>query len=394
MRLLRVSTHLSGSVLGRDILSGRSDALPLLRAGVKLTPALIDRLLLAGVRAVYIEDQLSHGVIPAPLVSDSTRAHATRVVAGAYKSAQEALLREQPLQAETVALLESVVARLLSEVGNSDLASLVLDDMATADAYTFQHSIDVTALGLLLGHELFFRQGWRDYRGRQRNGGVEDRLFRLGLGLLLHDVGKLTVPLAILHKPGRLTSEEYQLVRRHPRAGFDLLSSGEFCPLVRAVVLRHHERWDGNGYPDGQRGQQIHEMARIAAVADVYDAITSARPYAPARPPHEAVRVVLEGAGSAFDPAIVELFARLIPPFPAGAEIRLDDGRRALVVSSPPELRDRPLVRILGGSSDGEEIPLAEHPEMGIQGWPQRGRGRRSPAHKRAPAQESWEQLI
>ena len=123
----------------------------------------------------------------------------------------------------------------------------------------------------------------------------------------------------------------------------------DFSPLVKAIVLRHHERWDGSGYPDGKSGTEIHEMARIAAVADVYDAITSERPYAAAKPAREGVRVILEGSGTLFDPDVVDVFARVVTPFPPGEELRLADGRRAVVVSVPEEALDRPLVRVIEG---------------------------------------------
>ncbi len=109
-------------------------------------------------------------------------------------------------------------------------------------------------------------------------------------------------------------------------------------------------------------------MARIAAVADVYDAITSERLYAPARPAHEGVRAIIEGSGTLFEPAVVEAFRRVVAPFPAGTEIELTDGRTGLVVSVPDEALDRPLVRIIAGGAH-EEVSLLEDPRIGIQDW-------------------------
>jgi putative two-component system response regulator len=116
------------------------------------------------------------------------------------------------------------------------------------------------------------------------------------MGLLLHDIGKLAVPTEALNKPGALNPEEWELMKSHPRVGVELLGPHTICPLVRAGVLRHHERWDGSGYPYGIAGENIHQMARIAAVADVYDAVTSARAYAEAKPAHEGARLILEGS--------------------------------------------------------------------------------------------------
>ena len=107
-------------------------------------------------------------------------------------------------------------------------------------------------------------------------------------------------------------------MKSHPRAGVDMLDGSQWSPLVKAVVLRHHERWNGSGYPDGRVGEEIHQMARIAAVADVYDAITSERLYAPARPASEGVRAIMEGSGTLFDPDVVDAFCRVVAPVSPG----------------------------------------------------------------------------
>src|SRR4051812_9134365 len=192
------------------------------------------------------------------------------------------------------------------------------------------------------------RHGWRDFRGARRSDGVEQRLLKLGLGLLVHDVGKLAIPPEILAKPGRLSEIEMALVRTHPEAGAELLSESSVSPLVRAVIREHHERCDGSGYPRGLHGEQIHQLARIAAVADVYDAVTSERPYHSAQSPRAGVEIIRAGAGSQFDPDVVDIFLSLVSPYPVGSEVTLCDGSVAVVAdATPPHL----LVRVpdLGG---------------------------------------------
>ena len=166
---------------------------------------------------------------------------------------------------------------------------------------------------------------------------MEERLSTLGLGLLLHDIGKLAIPLGILNKPGKLTPEEWGIMKSHPRAGVDMLDGSHWSPLIKSVVLRHHERWNGSGYPDGKAGGEIHQMARIAAVADVYDAITSERLYAPARPAADGVRAIIDGMGTLFDPEVVDAFCKVVAPFPAGTSVEFTDGRKGIVVSVPDE---------------------------------------------------------
>jgi HD-GYP domain-containing protein (c-di-GMP phosphodiesterase class II) len=247
---------------------------------------------------------------------------------------------------------------------------LALADLASADAYTLQHSIDVTVVGLLVGQKLFRRNGYVDYRGLRVYNGIDEMLARLGLGLLLHDVGKLMIPAEVLNKPGPLDDEEWELVRAHPLSGLELLQSNLISSVAKAVVRSHHERWDGRGYPEGRSGESIPQVARIASVADVYDAVTSERPYRTAAAPHVGVVTILEGSGFAFDPEVVEIFSKVIAPYPPGAEITLTDGRHGVVVSVPADALDRPVVRI-GFDAEGThvtpyEVSLADDETLGF----------------------------
>ncbi len=131
-------------------------------------------------------------------------------------------------------------------------------------------------------------------------------------GTLLHDIGKLGVPDAILQKPGKLTPEEWAVMRRHPETGRDLLASIEFLAPAVDIPYCHHERWDGTGYPRGLAGEEIPLVARIFAVVDVYDALTSDRPYRRAWTPAEAIEHIREESGRHFDPAVVEMFLAIV----------------------------------------------------------------------------------
>jgi HD-GYP domain-containing protein (c-di-GMP phosphodiesterase class II) len=358
MRLISLARADDGAELGRDVLIGRPDGVPLLRAGVTLTPRYRELLLRAGISAIYVEDEVSDGIAVDPIIDDQTRAVATRAVSGAFTTARDALSRGRRLAPEAVQELQDVVQRILEQIESSGGAALALADLSSADGYTFQHSIDVTALGLLIGFRYFSDYGWTDFRGECRFDELEDRLSILGLGLLLHDIGKLAIPLGILNKPGKLTPEEWEIMKTHPRAGVDILDGSRWSPLVKA------------GYPDGKAGNEIHQMARIAAVADVYDAITSERLYAPARPAHVGVRAIIEGRGSLFEPEVVDAFCRVVAPFPAGTEVELVDGRTGIVASVPDEALDRPVVRLLGPDGAAqEEVSLLHDQSLGIKDW-------------------------
>ena len=145
-------------------------------------------------------------------------------------------------------------------------------------------------------------------------------------------------------------------MRTHPDAGVALLDTRSVSPLVTTVIRDHHERVDGSGYPRGIAGTDIHQFTRIAAVADVYDAITSERPYKAAAPPRAGVDVIVAGSGRAFDPEVVETFRRVVFPHPVGTEIRLLDGRAGVVVHVDPDNPDVPIVRLAG---DDEPVEVA-----------------------------------
>jgi HD-GYP domain-containing protein (c-di-GMP phosphodiesterase class II) len=369
VRLVPLNRIPDDAVLGRDVSSGNPDRMPLLREGSKLTPRFRDKLARAGVHAVYVADQATEGIEPEVVLSPETRAAAAQAVHTTIEAARAAMAEGRPLPADALAGLEAIAIRMAAEIAETREIGLALADLAAADSYTLQHSVDVAALGLLIGQRLFRARGYPDYTGRQSWERIDVRLSRLGLGLLLHDIGKLVVPAAILCKaPDALEEHERQIIMSHPAAGLELLSSDLISPLVKVVVRSHHERWDGGGYPEGRAGADIHELARIAAVADVYDAVTSERPYATAQPAHAGVRAVREGRGSAFDPEVVDAFSAIVAPFPPGDPVELSDGRGGVVAEVPEGAVDRPVVRVIG---DGEpyDLPLAEHPGVQICGW-------------------------
>jgi HD-GYP domain-containing protein (c-di-GMP phosphodiesterase class II) len=351
MRLVATKRVPSGVRLARDVFSGRPGEIPLLRAGTPIGPEYRDALMGAGIHAVYVDDELSAGIQVEQPVTQETRQEAASAIATALDDTQAALAAGRRLSVDSVAELGRIAALIVRDVTACDGAILALSDLASADAYTVQHSIDVAALGVLLGQRLFREQGWVDYRGLRSFDRIEQRLARLGLGLLLHDIGKLAIPAEVLTKRGALDEGEVSIVRRHPLTGIELLKGGAVSPLVRAVVRSHHERWDGRGYPEGRQGETIHEFARLASVADVYDALTSERPYRPAQPPHVGVQAILAGAGSHFDPEIVEVFRRTVSPYPPGSEVALTDGRWGVVSFVPPERPDRPVVRLAMGAA-------------------------------------------
>lgn len=372
MRLVRVDWIRDDMELARDIPSATLGAAPLLRSGVRLSSALAARLRGMGVRAVWIEDDIAEGIIPNQPLPDHVRSATEWAVNSCLQTARTLASGLTNLPSEAFGQLEDAAERLLQALSDCPEAALAFDDLATADSYSYSHSVRVATLGMLIGQHIDRLDGWVDYNGQRRFDRREERMTQLTMGLLIHDIGKIAIPETILNKPGQLTADEWDLIRTHPAAGASMLSDDRISPLTRCVVRDHHERWDGLGYPAGRRGDETHQFARIAAVADVYDAITADRPYRGATAPHVGVRVIREGAGTEFDPAVVAHFLKIVMPYPVGYTLTLPDGTAAVVAGVDPEEPEYPVLRFRDGS--GRLAEAAVHIVDGVaQGSPVEG---------------------
>ncbi len=225
---------------------------------------------------------------PHPL-SPQTRDHARAALDRAFDEA--AVMPGTLLPHEILVELTDVAGRIVDEVIQIGDDAFVTNGAAPA-AYNVEHSIDATVIGLLVGRRLV----------------PEEALEELGTGLFLQDIGKLALPPALVHKPGPLAPDEWDLMMRHPLLGLEFLRDDSIPARAKAVVRSHHERWDGSGYPSGLVGEEAPLFSRIAAVADTFHAVTSERYHAPARPRRWAIEMIRSGSGSEFDPAVVEAF--------------------------------------------------------------------------------------
>lgn len=238
--------------------------------------------------------------------------------------------------------LASVIAEVDNAIARNPAAMLSVLRLKNKDDYTYLHSVAVAALMMALGRPLGFEGA---------------ALTELGLAGLLHDIGKVGVPDATLNKPGRLEPLEWASVRQHPEIGWDILSRESAAgPVALDVCLHHHEKIDGSGYPHKLGGEAISRVARMGAICDVYDAITSDRPYKRGWEPAEAIRRMAEWQEGHFDRGIFHAFVKLIGIYPAGTVVRLASGRLAMVLSQSGGSSLTPTVRLLCTLPDGVPI--------------------------------------
>lgn len=211
-------------------------------------------------------------------------------------------------------LVEEIAASVMRNPG----ALIGLARLKTKDDYTYMHSVAVCALMVALAKQM---------------GLNEDDIREAGLAGLLHDIGKMMVPSDILNKPGKLTEDEFVSVKEHPVAGHNLLLEGKGAsPVTLDVCLHHHEKMDGSGYPYGLKGEAISVHARMGAVCDVYDAITSNRPYKQGWCPAESLRKMADWSHGHFDEKIFQAFVKSVGIYPVGTLVRLESGRLGVVV--------------------------------------------------------------
>ena len=374
MRIVSVSRLAPGMRLAKTVYSQTGGyRQPLLAAGVTLTAAMPGALARAGVGAVYIDDALSEGITPATVLPLEIRERAVQEVTEVFAE----LSRHGPtarIGAERIERLNEVVGQVIRAIRSSGGMASSLADLGGFDRYTLEHSVNVMTLGVAVGEAAHRRFGWTDWTGELRYDALDERLTRLGVGLLLHDIGKMVVPPEILRKPGPLTEEEMAIVREHPLAGVEMVDREALSALTKVVILGHHERHDGSGYPYGHSGSQVHPHALVAGVVDVYDAITSTRSYRPARPPHVAWEMIVAMAGTQFPVDLVRVFAETVVPYAEGVCVVLNDGRRAVVVRNSPGCGSRPVVRVVtdevGDPCSPNEVDLARTPELSIEHGP------------------------
>lgn len=324
MRRVSVDSIPVGVKLARTIFS--SDGGVLLEKGIELRGSYVEQLKKRGISEVYLEDDISKGITVSDVIKEETRNEAVVLV-------KKMMTGYNFSVSEDVEKVKKIVNKIIDElISNSDIL-YNLTEIKTVDDYTFEHSVNVCILSLITGIGLGFDT---------------DRLKELGIGAMLHDIGKLYIPREILKKPSQLTVDEFEEIKRHTILGYDILKKSDRLNMTSAyIALGHHERYDGSGYPLHLKSEGIQIFARIVAVADVYDALTSDRVYRKKLKPHEVYEYITSLGIYHFDPKVVESFVKYVTIYPVGTGVLLNTKERALVVSENRNMPTRPLVRIV-----------------------------------------------
>ena len=319
MRYINIEKVESGMVLAKEVFD--DDGRVLLAANTILTKEYIIRLSIRGYQGVYIEDELSRGIQIDEVISIERRNEGAKAV-----------------KEGNIDSLKSIAKDIVSQLLEKDKSiSLDIKDLRTYDNYTYKHSVNVAVISTIIGIYLSYD---------------EESLYELCLAALMHDIGKTKIDPVIINKPGRLSMMEYRIVQEHARYSYDILDENYLISArTKQAVLHHHENEDGTGYPDRLVGDEIPPYAKIIHVADVYDALTSKRPYKKPYALSEAIEYLMGGSNVLFDRKAVEAFLEAVPVYAKGIDVLMTNGERAIVVSNTSNPL-RPIVRLVDSGKD------------------------------------------
>ncbi|KXG76108.1 HD-GYP domain-containing protein [Thermotalea metallivorans] len=342
MRLIPISCVKEGSILAQTLYD--KDGRILLQKGVELNEGLLKKVKDNGTYMLYIHDEYSSNEIE-DIIEPKIRIAAINALRETFSSFEKynkqlkektGSLKERQLfkqREDYLQNLSTISKNIVDEISSAKNILVNLVDIKSLDSYTYEHSVNVTVLSLVLGVELQLSK---------------NELYDLAIGAMLHDIGKVFLPKEILMKKEKLTDEEYAIAKEHTSRGYHYLKEHYSIPgQARIIALQHHERMNGSGYPNGISGNQITKLAKIIAITDTYDAMTSDKPYKKAVTPLEAIEYIMGSAGTLFDFEMAQTFVRKIIPYPVGTLVRLSNGDYGVVEEVPPNFPLRPKIRII-----------------------------------------------
>lgn len=334
MRLVPVNCVTEGNILAKTIydINGRV----LLTDGCKLTNSILKRITANGIYSLYINDKYSTNEIE-DLIKPELRLKALKTL----KDGMEGGISKQKTQSKLATKIKYDYIDNISKLANDIIDEIIyqknvminLADIKSVDNYTYEHCLNVAVLSIVIGIELRLSR---------------KTMIDLAIGALLHDIGKMFVPKEILLKNSALTKEEFELIKVHPVEGYKYVKENYNISIPsKNIILYHHEKYDGSGYPDGLKQDKIYELAKIVTIADVYDALTSDRPYRRALSPNEALEYIMGASNRHFDINFVNAFIKRVVPYPVGTLVKLTNGDVGVVLETNPEVPLRPRIKVI-----------------------------------------------
>ncbi|MBU3110866.1 HD-GYP domain-containing protein [Clostridium lacusfryxellense] len=337
MRLEFINKVKVGEILGRNIFTNSGNVL--LRTGVKLNKSYIKKLKELDIFYIYIEDDRLDDISVEDEKLSNLKAITLKNMTNIIKNVTEG-------NASSTKDSLSVVTDLVNHIIEMGDVNKSLYDIQNFDNYSYLHSIDTGIMAVFLGISMNLS---------------ENELKELGIGAILHDVGKTQIDKKIITKIGKLTDDEFKEIKMHPIYGKGILEKNFFMSnAILKAVEHHHERVDGSGYPYGLTKNHISKFAKIIGVCDVYNAVSNDRCYREKFNPSDAYELILAGCGNNFDEEVVNYFKKTFSVFPLGICLKLSNGVEGYVIKQNKNFPDRPIIRVLYENETREPIKFYE----------------------------------
>lgn len=327
MRLIEIADVKPGMIVDSPLYGPNGEIL--CKKGTELKEKYISKISDYSIPHIYITDEASEDITISNTISQEVKNEAYRNLKKLYTAIQSG---QKSIQKEMQACLDSI-DKITEDVIAERIELFDLFDIKMMNEYFYQHAVNVAIISLIIGKSLSLN---------------ELELYRLAVGAYFHDVGLMFIPKEVFDKTTTYTDNDIQVMRTHPEKGYRFAKDEFYLPMKSYLaILQHHERFDGTGYPHKKSGKDISSYGRIVAIADVYDALSSRRPYREIMSPALAYKSILQGAGTQFDPEYVKFFTTRVSPYPVGYTLKLPDKRTGVVIKNFNKTPFNPMVRII-----------------------------------------------
>lgn len=325
MRIIQLDELTDEMTLARPVY--QKMGLILLNEGTSKLMRFKEKFAQLGIHYLYVNDKISDGIEIDDVVSEETRAEGRKIVSETMKK----LLDKKQ---DNISQVYKIVGSMIDEILYNKAVVVNLMDLKNKDMYLYYHSVNVATLSLVIGSSL-------GYAPKQLN--------YLGTGAILHDIGMAALPKTLVAKSEMdMTPEERKVYQAHPQLGYEMTRAlRDVDAFSKNIILGHHEQVDGGGYPRKIGSSELHEMAKIVAVCDAYDTMTSLPIGGKVMPSYQVIEYLMSNIGKKFDRLVVAKFIRHIAAFPAGSIITLNDKRKGIVVKQNEGFPTRPVVRLI-----------------------------------------------
>ena len=343
MRLKSLEHVEVGDILGKPVYDDKCQLL--LAKDIVMTQNYIDRLIKANIQCIFIDDELSEGLEATYIISDTLKIQSVMTVKNAFKDLAER--KGTNYNIKSIDSIKQVIDDMMRVIYDNPHTLYCMTELMGTDMYTYNHSAEVAALSMLVAKSMKLNDTF---------------IQKIGVGAILHDIGKMNIPAELLNKVEPLSQEEISLMKDHVVMGYELLKDNDFIsPISRQIVLLHHEKLNGSGYPYMLSGDDIPIHVRIVTLCDIFNAISSNRAYKGRINADEALETIRAEAIYELDRDIYYHLLKVVNIYPVGTIVELSNGEIGIIIQENPDAQTRPVVQIIRDKKREEIIDMMDY---------------------------------